>query len=149
MIVAMFFLVVAVTTASAAGQTGSILKQSVSGALKCAFAKQKVVVKETAALLVCGRKALAAQTAVDPACTAAAVAKLEKSFRKIEAKGGCEPAGDAPVAEGIADQCTAVTERFFQGTCLAAGATCDNLNLPPCCTGLRCVPRVGGVSTCR
>jgi hypothetical protein len=122
-------------------------RAGVSDALKCAFAKQKLAVKETGALLACDRKALAAQTAVDPACTAAAVARFEAAFQKIEMKGGCAPAGDVDAVEFLVDRCTQPLEQELQGACQASGATCG-LTDPPCCTGLRCGGVIGQPATC-
>lgn len=119
-----------------------------SPALNCAFAKQKAAVKKTAALLSCDRKALAAQTPIDPACVAAADARFASSFQKIEARGGCAPAGDVAVIEFFVDRCAEELEFELQGVCTEVGAPCGQ-EAPPCCTGVVCSGRIGQTPTCR
>lgn len=113
-----------------------------SPALRCAFAKQVTAVKRAAALLRCDRKALAAQTAVDPTCTAAAIARFETKFQKIEAKGGCMPAGDASLVGHVVDQSVKQLEQELQGACTPTGGPCV-VGAPPCCSG-RCAAFTDG-----
>jgi hypothetical protein len=116
--------------------------------LKCAFAKQRVALKTTGALLTCERKALTAQTPVDPTCIAVAIGRFEEAFRKIEMKGGCEPAGDADAIELIVDRCAQQLGQQLQGTCSASGEACGG-GAPPCCTGLVCSGVIGQPPTCK
>lgn len=118
-----------------------------SPALRCAFAKQRALVRKIAALLECEREALRDGAAVDPQCTSAAAAKLANDFAKAEARGGCVPEGDAAALEPVADQCS---QRIFvplQGTCTEAGEVCGG-GAAPCCTGLVCRGRLGELPTC-
>jgi hypothetical protein len=116
-------------------------------ALRCAFAKQRALVRKIASLLDCQREALRAGTAVDPQCIDAAARKLASDFAKAEARGGCVPEGDAASLEPLADQCS---QRIFvplQGTCTEAGEECGG-GAAPCCTGLVCRGRLGELPTC-
>ena len=117
-------------------------------ALTCAFAKQRAAVKKTEALLACERQALRAQTAVDPACTAAAAARFAEVFAKIELRGGCMPAGDAPVIESVADLCSERLAEQLQGACTLQGDACGG-PAPPCCTGLVCKGTIGQPPSCQ
>lgn len=116
-------------------------------ALRCAFAKQRALVRKIAALLECERDALRTGTTIDPACTADAAAKLASDFAKAEARGGCVPEGDAAALEPIADQCSTRIGVPLQGTCTEAGEECGGGNAP-CCTGLVCRGRLGELPTC-
>jgi hypothetical protein len=116
-------------------------------ALRCAFAKQRAVVRKIEALLDCEREALRTGASVDPACTAAADANLDAAFLRAETRGGCNPAGDAPVFQEIADQCSERIVVPLQGSCTEAGEECGG-GAPPCCTGLRCIGRLGATAMC-
>jgi hypothetical protein len=116
-------------------------------ARKCAFAKQMAAVDEADALLACQRQALRTNTAVDPACTAAAEAALATAFQQAEANGGCKPTGDANGIAGIVGEFTVVVGRRLQGSCQASGATCSG-DGPPCCAGLTCKSRLGQPAVC-
>src|SRR5438445_8932651 len=95
MLLARFTAVVAVATMLLVASAPSRAHAGLSPGLRCAFDKQKISVKVTGMLLACQREALLNLTGVDPACTAAAIAKLEAAFQKVEAKGGCVAIDDA------------------------------------------------------
>ncbi|MBY0276057.1 hypothetical protein K2Z84_11985 [Candidatus Binatia bacterium] len=116
-------------------------------ALRCAFAKQRAVVHEIEAVLECRRAALRAGASVDPACIAAASAKLEEDFARAEMRGGCVPEGDLPVLQATADLCAQRIGEPLQGSCTEAGDECGG-GSPPCCTGLRCIGRLGATPMC-
>lgn len=118
-----------------------------SKALKCAFAKQQAALAEADALLACKRKALRANTAVDPDCTAAAVAGFEDAFQQIETRGGCAPTGDADVVGRIIDRCAQQLGFELQGACSASGQPCGATD-PPCCAGLVCRAILGEQAFC-
>ena len=115
--------------------------------LRCAFAKQRALVRKIANLLECERDALRTGTTIDPACTADAAAKLASDFAKAEARGGCVPEGDVTFLEPVADQCSQRIGVPLQGTCTEAGDECGG-GAAPCCTGLVCRGRLGEVPTC-
>ena len=116
-------------------------------ALRCAFAKQRAMVRKISALLECEREALRTGTTVDPACTADAADKFASDFARAEARGGCVPAGDAAALEPVADECGADIFLQLQGSCTEAGQECGG-GAPPCCTGLVCRGRIGSTPTC-
>ena len=118
-----------------------------SKALNCAFVKQRAAVKKESSLLACQRKALVSQTPIDPACVAAATAKLEDTFRKIEARGGCQPEGDIGIVTRVVDRCSQQLEQFLQGACTPTGGLCVE-GAPPCCSGL-CSGAIGQQAACR
>src|SRR4051794_34832770 len=112
-----------------------------SKALKCAFAKQLAALDEADALLACARQAARANAAIDPACTAAAIAARDDAFDDAEENGGCKPEGDADVIEQIVARFAKQLGQELQGTCGAAGSSCG-MDDPPCCTGLVCSARI-------
>lgn len=116
-------------------------------ALRCAFAKQRAVVHEVEAVLECRRTALRTGTSVDPACIAAASAKLEEDFTRAEMRGGCVPEGDLPLLQESAELCARRIGEPLQGSCTEAGDECGG-GAPPCCTGLRCIGRLGATPVC-
>ena len=121
---ARFVSVVAVAAALLVAPAARPAHAGLSKGLKCAFAKQRVAVKKIDALLACERKARTAQTPVDPACTAAATARFETAFQRIEMRGGCEPSGDTVPVEQVADRCAEQLGLQLQGVCTMAGAPC-------------------------
>lgn len=118
-----------------------------ASALRCAFAKQRAVVRKINSLLECEREALRTGTTIDPACRADAAAKFASDFAKAEARGGCVPEGDATALEPLADQCSERIGVPLQGTCTEAGEDCGG-GAAPCCTGLVCRGRIGSPATC-
>jgi hypothetical protein len=117
-------------------------------ALRCAFAKQRAVVRKIEAVLECQREALRIGASVDPACVAAADANLTAAFERAEMRGGCRPEGDAPVFQAVADLCSTRIVTPLQGTCTEQGEECGS-GAPPCCTGLVCKGSVrGGPPVC-
>jgi cysteine-rich repeat protein len=62
---------------------------------KCLAAKQKAAAKQVGALLKCASSASQLETSIDPACVAAADAKLAGSFTTADGKAGTPCAGDA------------------------------------------------------
>lgn len=118
-----------------------------SKALKCAFAKQRAAVKKIEALLDCEREALRQGVPVDPQCTAAAHDSFDARILKIEMRGGCQPAGDGPQVEFVADQCSERLAHQLQGQCGDPGEQCGG-PAPPCCTGLVCRGVIGQPPVC-
>jgi hypothetical protein len=117
-------------------------------ALRCAFAKQRAVVRKIESVLECQREALRTGASVDPACTAAATAKLVESFTRAEMRGGCVPEGDVAGFQVVADQCSTRIGVPLQGTCTEAGEECGG-GAAPCCTGLVCMGSTrGGPPVC-
>ena len=80
-----------------------------SPAQKCAAAKQKAAGKASACQLKCtGKAALGGLPASDPdllACLDKCRMLFASAFAKAEAKGGCDPAGDAAAVAGKVDDC--------------------------------------------
>jgi hypothetical protein len=80
-----------------------------SPAQKCASAKQQAVGKSTGCQLKCTAKAaLKGLPANDPAllaCLSSCRAKFVATFAKLEAKGGCDPAGNAVPVQAKVDAC--------------------------------------------
>lgn len=116
--------------------------------LKCAFAKQRIAVKRTSAILACHREALRQERTVDQACITAAVDRFKELFDKIEMQGGCQPAGDGLIIGEIADRCARQIFLPLQGSCSEVGTPCAG-DAPPCCSGLVCRGRVGGSASCQ
>jgi hypothetical protein len=112
-------------------------RAGLSPGLRCAFDKQKITLKVTGMMLACQREALLKLTAVDPACTDAATARLETAFLKIEARGGCVAIGDGPSTAFAADRYAQEIASALSGTCLPAGSICGG-GPAPCCAGLLC-----------
>lgn len=124
-------------TASGASVTAAV------PSLNCSFAKMRAALRESAALNGCFRHAIAAGTAADPACVDAAEAKLQATFDKIDARGGCSVTGDAPTVGFLIDQCSVHLAQLLSGQCLPAGSQCGNGVFSPCCAGLRCIAIFG------
>jgi hypothetical protein len=80
-----------------------------SPAQKCAAAKQQAVGKASGCQLKCSAKAvLKGLPANDPVlgdCSSKCRAKLAGTFAKLEAKGGCDPAGDGGAVQAKATAC--------------------------------------------
>jgi hypothetical protein len=67
----------------------------------CAVAKQKAAAKMLSDEVKCHGTALKKGVAIDPACLMKAEAKLDASFVKAEAKGGCVTTSDATTIKTI------------------------------------------------
>jgi V8-like Glu-specific endopeptidase len=70
---------------------------------RCAADKMNATGKKAKSKLNCHAKATAAGTSVSMSCLDAAEQKFANKFASVEARGGCNNLGDAPVIEGKVD----------------------------------------------
>jgi hypothetical protein len=69
----------------------------------CTTAKQKAAAKKLSAMVNCHNKAIKKLEPVDAECLAKAQRKVEDSFAKAEAKGGCLTTGDVSSISALVD----------------------------------------------
>ena len=115
-------------------------------ALRCGFAKMRAALKESSALNACFRRAIAAGTDADPACVDAAQAKLQATFDRLDASGGCSATGDAAGVDRLVDRFSVQLAQALNSQCVASGDPCADLT--PCCSGV-CNADIDHVPTCQ
>ena len=116
-------------------------------AFRCGFAKMRAALVESSALNACFRRAIIAGTDADPACVDAAQAKLQATFDRLDAGGGCSATGDAPSIDRLVDRFSIELARALNGQCVASGDPCADLT--PCCSGVCMVTDIDRVPTCQ
>jgi hypothetical protein len=131
-------LVAAAIGASAAIVALAVPAQAVATpSVRCAVAKRKASITRLRAIDACLSKPPGNGTPpADPACVAAADQRFQRTFARIEAKGGCMPEGDEPVAARVVDQCESSLLRLLSGICQPTGSACS-VDVP--CCNLVCV----------
>jgi hypothetical protein len=127
--------VVTLTASSAAAATP---------AQKCAAAKIKAALIELKAVDACYRHGLTTLSPPDPACLAAAAAKLDAAVRKADAQGGCVKTNDTAAIDQAVGQCSSRLVFATPPVCLTAGTACSGSLAAPCCAGLVCSAVIGG-----
>ena len=112
---------------------------------RCAAAKMQAALIELKAVNACYRAGLAKLSPPDPACLAAAAAKLNVAVQKADAMGGCLKTNDSADIDQVVGQCSSRLVAVTPAVCLPAGTACGGSALAaPCCAGLTCSGKVGG-----
>lgn len=118
-------------------------------AVNCISDKMRAVLKQSADVTTCLRRALAAGTEPDFTCINTAARQLRATFAKLEDRGGCGVAGEATSVERHVDECTIeLFQTVSSNVCQPAGGSCESVFVP-CCSGLACIAPIGGEATCR
>lgn len=142
-----------ITTRLAIAALGALLVAGPAAAAqpparRCGFAKMRAALVESSALNACFRRAILAGTDPAPACVAAAQAKLQATFDRLDAGGGCSATGDAPSIDRLVDRFSIeLAQALNGGQCVASGDPCADLT--PCCSGVCMVVDINQVPTCQ